>query len=1406
MRETSTAPYGDGSPSDLNWLAGGGEMGALIRSMDWSATPLGPLELWPQSLRTTVSLCLSSTFPILVCWGEQDIQIYNDAYRPICGDLHPASMGAPFKKVWASALPVVGDAFDRAHQGEGAYIRDQRMFLDRLGYLEEAFMTFSFSPIRDESGTVGGVFHPITETTAQVLGARRTHGLRALSEALAAARSAGDIGRHLEAHHEALAHDLPFVLFYQQDAGSGQLLLRGRAGIEGHCALAPATLAPDDAVWPFAAAAATRSRQEVQGLAARFAGLRCGTYDEAPGTAMLLPVLIPGQQEPWGYLVAGVSVRRALDADYRNFYELLGAAVVTAAGNVTAYEQEQRRAEELAKIDRAKTAFFSNVSHEFRTPLTLILGPLDDALADRAEPLSPAQRARIDLTHRNALRLLKLVNSLLDFSRIEAGRVQASYQPVDLARLTTDLASMFESAMARGGLAYEVEAENLGEPVYVDRDMWEKIVFNLLSNAFKFTLAGGVKLRLARHGAGEAQRARLSVIDTGTGIPAPELPRVFERFHRVEGAAGRTYEGTGIGLALMQELVWLHGGAISVHSVEGEGTRFDVDIPFGHAHLPAQRVMAAQAPPQDGGRTGAAFVEEALRWLPDDAAGAAPAPVALPAPDAAEGPRPRILVADDNSDMRAYLKALLAPQAEVLVCADGEAAFALIERDPPDLLLSDVMMPRLDGFGLIARIRASAALRHLPVMLLSARAGEEAKVEGLQAGADDYLVKPFAAGELLARVRGQVALARERQQLQAEAAQRDAYFRALVDASPAMLWTTDAGEQCTYLSQRWYDFTGREVEQDLGRGWLENVHPDDRQRTVDSYIGAAEARVPFAIDFRLRRHDGAYRWVIDSGLPRVGEDGRPNGYVGTVIDAHERKMLQQRFERVAQAGDIGVWYADAPFERFRLNREMAAQFGLDGRAEATVAELVQAADPADRAHFEVRLRQALQHGNLLDIEFRAAAGAGGARWLRAVGWCDAGEDGQPLRFDGVTFDVSRHKHAEQELRHLADELSAKNRQQSEFLSTLAHELRNPLAPIRAGVDLLQARLGAGGRGQAGTARDVPAMMRRQVDHMVHLVDDLLDMARLAEGKVSLRLDTVLLGDVVRDAVEMAMPLVESRAHRLALRLPDTQVALHADRHRLAQIVSNLVNNAAKYTPAGGDILVDARVDGKEAVIAVSDSGIGIAADALEGVFDMYTQGRASAAMGEGGLGVGLHLVQRLVHLHGGKVLAESEGEGQGSRFTVRLPLPENQPAAAPASVEAAPLRAAAPAGSLRVLVVDDNLDAAEMLATLLDIGGHQVRMAHDGQGAIVVAGELLPEVVFLDIGLPDMTGYEAAALLRGIPDMQQAMLVALTGWGTEQDRQRAREAGFDHHLTKPAEFDAVKRMLDLAIEARLERD
>jgi len=959
--------------------------------------------------------------------------------------------------------------------------------------------------------------------------------------------------------------------------------------------------------------------------------------------------------------------------------------------------------------------------------------------------------------------------------------VQASYQPVDLAHLTVELASVFESAMAKGGLDYTLNLPPLAQPVYVDRDMWEKIVFNLLSNAFKFTLEGGVTLTLREH----EGMARLSVQDTGGGIPEHELPRTFERFHRIEGAPGRTYEGSGIGLALIQELVRLHGGQIAVHSVVGEGTRFDVDIPFGHVHLPAERVVALDADPvlasSGTARTGAAFVEEALRWLPEEDEN-------LPQQRAESGGllspglrRPRILIADDNNDMRAYLKSLLDPHADVTMSADGEAAFERLQHEPCDLLLSDVMMPRLDGFGLIARIRADETLRHLPVILLSARAGEEAKIEGLQAGADDYLVKPFSTNELLARVLRQVTLAGEREQQRQDALLREAYFHALIDASPVMLWTSDASGQTTYLSQRWYDYTGRTPQQDLGDGWLDNVHPDDAPHVMASFTAARAASAPYSVDFRLRRADGSYCWCIDAGMPRMGDDGKAVGFVGTVIDIHARKVLQERFECVAGAGDIGVWHADAPFTELRINAQMASHLGLDGQLSATVGQVLAVTGEEDRTRLAAGIARSLREGAPMDLECCVTRAGAAPRWLRAVGWCDVDDHGQPTRFDGIILDISIHKNAELELQRLAGELTEKNRRQSEFLFTLAHELRNPLAPIRAGLELMAASPGP-------VSGDLQGMMRRQVDHMVHLVDDLLDIARLTEGKVTLRRERVMLADVVSDAVEISAPLVRKGGHQLALHLPDASLMLDVDRHRIAQVLSNLLNNAAKYTPDNGKISLSARVASDEVVLEVEDNGIGIAPDLLATIFDMYAQVEAGQQMAQGGLGVGLNLVRQIVQLHGGVVSAHSEGTGQGSRFTVRLPLPVGAQVALAAP--AAPLiqTAEVRASGLRVLVVDDNVDAAETLCALLEFSGHQVQVVHSGEAALASAAAHLPQVVLLDIGLPDISGYEAALALRDIEGMAGAKIIALTGWGTPADKQRSSDAGFDQHLTKPVDF------------------
>jgi len=757
------------------WLVGGGEMGNLVRSMDWTETALGPIESWPQSLRTTVSLCLSSHFPISLAWGPEHIQIYNDGYWPICGAKHPNSMGQAFDKCWASAWPAVGEPFERALAGETTYIENQPMFLDRNGYLEETFFTFSYSPLRDESGGVGGMLDVVTETTRRMLSERWTRALRDLTARAGKAQTTGEAFTLAAATLSDYELDIPFALFYLLDASGKEARLSACTGIKEGAGERPPAIdleKPQQGSWPLREAALSGQPQHCNDLRRRFPTLSAGPYPESLKEALVLPIVPPGCEKPIAILVAGVSSRLPLNEGYRAFYDLLSAGVTAAVANARAEEGERKRAEALAEIDRAKTAFFSNVSHEFRTPLTLMLGPLEDELAEKTDALPALRRARLETVYRNSERLLKLVNTLLDFSRIEAGRVQASYEPMDLAAHTADLASVFRSAAERAGLTLTINCPALPESVFVDREMWEKITLNLLSNAIKHTFTGGITVALTWRG----DYVELAVTDSGVGIAEAEISHLFDRFHRVKGAQSRTHEGTGIGLALVKELVLLHGGSIHVESEEHRGSTFTVAIKTGTLHLPPDHVsgtpgVAGFVPGPNATRT-AAYVAEVTHWLPAGATEPllSPADVTDPfsvrdgAPEIAGVRRARILWADDNADMRDYVRRLLAERYDVIAVPDGLAALASAREEPPDLILSDGMMPGLDGFGLLHELRSHEQTKTIPVILLSARAGEDSVLEGLNAGADDYLAKPFSARELLARVRTHLDLARVRKE------------------------------------------------------------------------------------------------------------------------------------------------------------------------------------------------------------------------------------------------------------------------------------------------------------------------------------------------------------------------------------------------------------------------------------------------------------------------------------------------------------------------------------------------------------------------------------------------------------------------------------------------------------------
>ncbi|MGB8731783.1 MAG: ATP-binding protein, partial [Candidatus Sulfotelmatobacter sp.] len=707
-----------------------------------------------------------SRFAMWMSWGPELTFLYNDDYaRMTLGKKHPWALGRPSQEVWTEIWDDIGPRIHRVlDSGEATWDEALLLFLERSGYREETYHTFSYSPLSGDDGRVAGHLCVVTEETDRIIGERRLKTLRSLAGELNQTITEEDVVACIARCLGENQKDLPFTLLYLFTEDGNEAHLACQTGIEEHHPAAPESipLSEKNQPWPISKLLTGNDSIVVENLLERFESVPSGSWDKSPWRALLLPITSQGQDKPAGVIVTALNPYRPLDVSYAGFINLVAGQIAASIANARAYSAEKKRAEALAEIDRAKTAFFSNVSHEFRTPLTLMLGPLHDLLARSQTHLSPTAKEQLDLVSRNGARLLRLVNTLLDFSRLEAGRVQAVYLATDLGRFTSELASVFRSATDKAGLRLIVDCSDLGEPVYVDRDMWEKVVLNLISNAFKFTFEGEISVSVHR----ADNLAELRVRDTGVGIPAEAIPKLFERFNRVPNMPSRTHEGSGIGLALVHELVKLHGGSLSVESTVGQGSTFVVRIPFGQSHL-ASGQMGGSRSLSSTAMGAKPFVEEALRWLPDSTPGSdeifsvQDELLPVPCPPVSEtAVRPRVLVADDNSDMRQYLSRLLSEQYEVKTVADGQAALQAALKTPPDLIVSDVMMPVLDGFELLKALRGDEQTRTIPVILLSARAGEESRVEGLEAGADDYLIKPFSARELLARVSGRLEIAR----------------------------------------------------------------------------------------------------------------------------------------------------------------------------------------------------------------------------------------------------------------------------------------------------------------------------------------------------------------------------------------------------------------------------------------------------------------------------------------------------------------------------------------------------------------------------------------------------------------------------------------------------------------------
>jgi PAS domain S-box-containing protein len=1117
-----------------------------------------------------------------------------------------------------------------------------------------------------------------------------------------------------------------------------------------------------------------------------------------------LPIAPSGTTGRPGVLIAGLNPYRPLDAAYGRYLGLVASQIASSLATAHAYEEERKRAEALAELDRAKTAFFSNVSHEFRTPLTLMMGPLEDGLREAKDPVA---RERLELIRRNGVRLLKLVNNLLEFSRVEAGRAVARYRPLDLAQYTAEMASVFRSAIAQAGLEFEVECEPLPAPVYVDAEMWEKIVLNLLSNALKFTFRGRIAVRLSAEGG----RAVLRVSDTGVGIAREEVPKVFTRFHRVEGAQSRTHEGSGIGLALVQELARMHGGMAEVESEPGRGSVFTIAIPFGSQHLPADRIAPAVAMP--GGSAAEAYMEEASRWLPETHPSAAesgpesdPAPAGAVARSGSSGAR--ILLADDNRDMRAYVQRILAEHWTVDSVPDGRQALERARLDPPDLIVSDVMMPVMDGLQLLKALRADPATEAVPVILLSARAGQEATEAGLGVGADDYLVKPFSSRELVSRVSARLEIDRLRRSQERELRRQagrlrelEEFNRTIVAESPDCIKVLDA--------------EGRLIS--INKGGLALLELDDASAWVGlSYAELwgrhrEEARV--ALEAARAGKQGRFQGLfhtLKTGVPKwwdviitpLFDGGQVHRFLAVSRDitaSREAESAVHKFQSLVEQSSDFIGIGDLQGDPIYINTAGRRLVGLSAEQDLRAIKAVDFYFPEDlpgMAAIQSGMdRRGQWAGELRLRHFRT--GKAVPVWLNVFLLKDPGT-GDPIAFATVTRDLSQLKDTEEHLRQ-AQKMEAIGK----LAGGIAHDFNNLLTGINGFAELAMASPRVDGE-----LREYLDEIRKSGERAALLTNQLLAYSR----KQILAPKVINLNSVLTDMQGLLVRLIGEDIELKAALEPELG-SIRADPGQVQQIILNLALNARDAMPDGGsliletaNVILDERFlathlenkPGPYVMLSVRDSGIGMAPELLSRVFEPFF---TTKPVGKG-TGMGLSSVYGIVKQSDGAIDVDSE-PGKGSNFKIYLPMAAGAGTAAEAASKAAPARGE---GKGIILLVEDEESVRRFVARVLDRRGYLVLQAKDGAEALRLAEAEAREIRMLitDMIMPRMGGRKLAERFRAL--RPRARILLMSGY-TDRDAGSAGDwnEGMDY-LQKPFRsaqlIDLVEGLLERAGQVR----
>ena len=657
---------------------------------------------------------------------------------------------------------------------------------------------------------------------------------------------------------------------------------------------------------------------------------------------------------------------------------------------------------------------------------------------------------------------------------------------------------------------------------------------------------------------------------------------------------------------------------------------------------------------------------------------------------------------------------------------------------------------------------------------------------------------------------GHVLAERERSQFEAAARASEGRFREMADTAPAMLWVTDPIGYCTYLSRGWYEFTGQKESEGHGLGWTDAIHPDEREAAGKVFIAASDARSDYEIDFRLRRADGTYRWVIDAGRPYFDAEGVFRGFVGSVIDIHERKEAgesarrsTERFEIVKDVAEVGFWFCDLPFDKLEWDNQVKQHFWLAPESDVTIRTFYDQLHPDDRERTTFAIEKSIAERTPYEIEYRTVGPSQEVKWLRAVGRTFYGLDGEPIRFDGVTLDVTANKLAEEERLHLLEseraartEAEHAGRMKDESLATLSHELRTPLNAILGYAQLL--KMGRLGPTETG---DSIAAVERNARLQAQMIEDLLDMNRIISGKVRLDLQSISLTDAIEAAVETVLPSIEAKEIRLQQILDPLAGPVRGDPARIQQVVWNLLSNAVKFTPKGGKIRILLERVNSHVEVMVSDSGEGISPDFLPHVFDRFRQADGSMTRRQGGLGLGLSIVRQLVELHGGSVRAKSARAGKGARFTVVLPvihvddcgkLDRMHPSAAATARSDGEMNLT----GLRIFVVDDERDGCHAVKRLLEEHQAEVETAWSAAVGFEMLQDRKFDVLVSDIGMPAEDGYQFIRRVRTTEGINQEIpAVALTAFARSEDRRRSALSGFQNHLVKPVEAPELVAIL-----------